>query len=122
MTFGRSSVPTRQSGRFTLFKAGHPTLAHPAILVIGFWLLIYTVYLIAPIDQKPSVSLDGLVFVWSMLLIFCAASVVGSHAPAHRRRAGAGGTAEFRRLARLTGLLLVIGIIGSLLYIYEKVR
>lgn len=96
-----------------------PRLVHPAFFMIAFWLALYIVYAIAPIEQTPEVGWLGSGYTWLLLVVFaCAAAVgsVGRDGPARRLTKG-----RFPDHARLVTGLLVLGTVSALLGIQQKV-
>jgi hypothetical protein len=95
-----------------------PSVLHPAVAMIAFWLLLYGLYFVAPISQQPSISAEGLAFVWGMIFLYgCAAllaSVPSLSAPRVREHALSALTAP------LASALLVIGCLGAALVVFAK--
>lgn len=101
--------------------ANRGDLVPPGKLMFAFWLCVYAAYLIAPIYQEPAVSVTGFLFLWSLLLLFCAGTALGSR-PVVRRLEPRGSTAHpFFALTMHTGAVLAIGIAGALLSLSEKI-
>lgn len=93
-------------------------LVHPASFMIAFWLVLYIVYAIAPVEQTPEVGWLGSLFVWSLVAVFAFTAAMGSvgrvgpargltkrHGPDH---------------ARLVTGLLLLGIASALLGLQQK--
>ena len=89
--------------------------------MLTFWLLIYAVYLVAPIHQEPTVSVDGLVFVGSLVLLFFIGSLLGSGTAIGGWRRVVSRPMSFSELGSETELFLLVGIIGAVLSLYEKI-
>ncbi|MGH8553734.1 MAG: hypothetical protein ACRERS_10600, partial [Methylococcales bacterium] len=89
---------------------------HPALMMIGYWTVLYALYIFAPITQTPAVSLLGFMFVCAMVFIFVVAALIGS--------SGASGASAQRLVHRdepmapytlqILNTVLLIGTIGGL--------
>ena len=95
-------------------------LVHPGKLMFAFWLLVYAVYLAAPIHQEPAVSVAGLLFVWGLLTLFYVGTVLGAASVIRRSTPAILTARPFSDLARQTGLVLSVGIVGAVLSLSEK--
>ncbi|MBS0308926.1 MAG: hypothetical protein JSS58_08135, partial [Proteobacteria bacterium] len=95
---------------------------HPALMMVYFWAGMYALYLLAPIVQTPTVSLQGFGFVVMLVALFGVAAGIGA---SHSLRQNLGHVQE-RPLEtpafRLLNLLLVIGIVGGVASICAKVN
>jgi oligosaccharide repeat unit polymerase len=101
------------------------TLAHPAWIMIGFWSFLYAVFFLAPITQTPPPSIAGTGFIVSQILAFCIGSVLGSGGLGRGVLIKAP-TVSFSRLSvhsstRIIRIFLLIGIVGALLCIFDKI-
>ena len=94
-------------------------LVHPGKMMFVFWLLAYAVYLAAPIQQEPAVSVVGLFFVWTLVLLFCLGTLLGAGSSGHVPRLKIS-TCLFTQLSSQTGVVLSIGIIGAVISLSEK--
>lgn len=91
--------------------------------MLGFWVLLHLAYLVAPIDQRPRVSLGGLMFHLLFLGTFASAALLGSTARVgdiHRQASSAPASLVFRD-RRLIGVLALIGCIGALMSVADKI-
>lgn len=100
------------------------SLLHPAWLMIVFWTVLYAIYFVAPINQTPSISAAGTVFIASHILVFCIGSVLGSGgigADIVAQGPATSPDAPISRTPRAINVFFLIGIFGALLSILGKV-
>ena len=98
-------------------------LLNPASLMLGFWATLYAVTFLGPITQRPSVSLEGFLFVGGLLMLFVLASAFGSaslHGAPRVPIVWATDLPTAKRRDRLLRVLLLIGCAGGLLGLYSK--
>lgn len=100
-----------------------PRPIHPAKVMAIFWLLVYAIFLLAPIVQRPAISFAGFAFVLAMLLCFCGAGFAASQGMARSRIRPAvvhvsngqpNRPLQLSQRSRRTALiLLIIGVSGA---------
>lgn len=91
--------------------------------MLGFWAVVYLVTWFGPITQRPAVSLEGFVFVGSLVALFAITALFGSARLGATRRTTDAGALKPRLGRRRDGLLcvlLLIGCAGGLLGLYAK--
>ena len=91
--------------------------------MLGFWVLMYLATWLAPITQRPAVSVAGFLYVIGMLALFAIAALAGSSGLVSKTRNG--GAVMPRVLPSghrdaVLRLLLVVGCTGGLLGLYAK--
>lgn len=97
---------------------------HPAWVMLGFWAVVYLVTWLAPITQRPAVSLEGFLFIAGLVALFGIASLFGSAGLRGTSRAQCARAADAamttQRRDALLRLLLLIGCAGGVLGLYAK--
>lgn len=97
----------------------HRKLIHPAGVMVSFWAVLYTVHALAPFEQRPPISVGGLLFVGSMISLFAVGSLLASslRVRPHARASGMNAASAYRRALPF----LLVGVVGGLLSIYAKI-
>jgi oligosaccharide repeat unit polymerase len=99
------------------------SLIHPAWAMMVFWAFLYSVYILAPINQTPSVSLGGVVFVILHVLVFCAGSVLTPVFFGGEPRARASviqNSGKNLHIFRKINVFFLVGIAGSVMSMLGK--
>lgn len=92
--------------------------------MIGFWMFLYACYLIAPINQTPSPSFTGVVFVVSQIFIFCIGAVLATGGLGERlpvKPFPLKICASSLNVSKQINIFSLIGIIGALLSLFDKI-
>lgn len=91
--------------------------------MMGFWAFLYSVYILAPINQTPSVSLGGAAFVILHIIVFCIGSMLAPVFFGGKPRARTLVIQSSRRnphIFRKINVFFLIGITGSLMSMLGK--
>ncbi len=104
-------------------RGPHARLLHPALGLCAFWLFVYGLYLVAPIQQRPEVSLLGLFLVGGLIAVYVLSALLSANSlylESPQNAVERPGDCVWQS-QRLTRAFLVIGIAGTILNIYSKV-